>query len=283
MRACTASWWTETERPGGRRVAASAAWLIALTAAASWAAGCSSGSGSASADVATDTGAAGDVEGDAGDDATTGGPGADASPDATTAADTMAGPDGAGGDDDPSLHAAQFGDCEAVGWLEVTLGDAALRVHYGSGAWQLEAAGRTLAGPGGCGDVSPVRVAGQEPPMVDYLFGAFRFDMDVVGWHGTDGTGTAAVTRDGSAYEVRWTLVGDRGTAGVRFDTDASGRARISMVADAAPPGGVLTWREDGPDTGYFGLGAQVTGLNLRGRAYPLWTQEQGIGKWSWT
>lgn len=217
-----------------------------------------------------------------GGDATSGDVTTDGGADSPNDTATTPGNDSAATSDsvvEPIDVAAAIGDCDTSAWLETQVGAASLRVNYGTGEWQLEQHGHTLAGPGGCGDASPVQIAGDGDPYVEYILGAFQFDMATVGWHGTVAGGTASVTEETDAVELRWTLVDDLGTAGVRFSVDDAGHVRVTMVADGSPRGGIITWSEAGADTGYFGLGAQVAGLNLRGRAYPLWTQEQGIGK----
>ena len=69
-----------------------------------------------------------------------------------------------------------------------------------------------------------------------------------------------------------------------------AGESAASLVFAEGDAGGLLIeLRHDvqsaeyrvrcGADEAFFGLGTQVTSMNLRGRTYPLWTEEQGNGK----
>ena len=84
---------------------------------------------------------------------------------------------------------------------------------------------------------------------------------------------------DGSADRVtlRWQVDASGTEVALVFAPDATGN--LSVAVDA--PGfeaHELHW-EAGAEESYFGLGTQVFGMDLRGGTYPLWTQEQGLGK----
>jgi alpha-glucosidase len=79
---------------------------------------------------------------------------------------------------------------------------------------------------------------------------------------------------------LRWSAAGGPGgTIGLRFTRAAD--HFIDLAVESTIEGarvGELSWNV-GPAESFIGLGTQTTGMDLRGRRYRLWTQEQGIGK----
>ncbi|MGK0359382.1 MAG: alpha-glucosidase [Bradymonadia bacterium] len=111
-------------------------------------------------------------------------------------------------------------------------------------------------------------------PRVTNLFGAFRFDFQAV-----DETHPAAdpvITTD-TGLTFTW--------------PDAEVALHFEPYPGRGLWIGLQSAQEDGRADGgrfavqcraaehYYGLGTQVVGPDLRGRTYPLWTQEQGNGK----
>jgi alpha-glucosidase (family GH31 glycosyl hydrolase) len=166
----------------------------------------------------------------------------------------------------------------------LTRGDITLRPGR-DGGWSLTWAdtGRTLEAPPLCVDGQPALFAWSGRPAHEYGFGSFRFDWDdptgvtpvpVTGsffWdEGREARTLVAATADGGTVRLTFAFAGDDLDLSVQtFDADnnpsTDSAAGFTMAC--------------GPDSAYFGLGTQVTSMNLRGRSYPLWTQEQGIGK----
>jgi alpha-glucosidase (family GH31 glycosyl hydrolase) len=70
----------------------------------------------------------------------------------------------------------------------------------------------------------------------------------------------------------------DGAQAALRFSLTESGELRIAVDSDDETRSGRFAFNCT-DDEAFFGLGAQSVGMDLRGRTYPLWTQEQGIGK----
>lgn len=119
----------------------------------------------------------------------------------------------------------------------------------------------------------PVIETGQGEPTVVERFGAWRVGLDALTW--TAPAGDPTITGDPGQVRLFWP-----NGAGLRFSAHASGGLLVELVTPEAegPPAGTLRLA-CAADEGFFGLGTQVVGLDLRGRTYPLWTQEQGIGK----
>ena len=88
---------------------------------------------------------------------------------------------------------------------------------------------------------------------------------------------TALVEASDDRLALRW-QVDDAGTeAALVFALDATGHLQVAVEADGFEAF-ELHWAA-ADDESYFGLGTQVFGMDLRGGTYPLWTQEQGLGK----
>ncbi|MEZ4473691.1 MAG: glycoside hydrolase family 31 protein [bacterium] len=149
--------------------------------------------------------------------------------------------------------------------------------------WRVEVTGAawSVTPPGGD---APVLAAAADDALaltrgdarVQAAFGGFRIDL--VDLEDLTPVGPPAVSADPLGVSLRFDLA--EGAATLRFEDYADGALWIGLEAEGLPPevGGRLSFA-CGPDDGFFGLGTQVTGLDLRGRRYPLWTQEQGITK----
>ncbi|MGM0578789.1 MAG: TIM-barrel domain-containing protein [Myxococcota bacterium] len=159
-----------------------------------------------------------------------------------------------------------------------TLGGWSVDLAADGCTWTLTPPGSeqpVLQGPP-CAEAAPVALVASGTPSVTNMLGAFQIDLGPVTFREAGG-GPPELTSGAGWLEMRWsTGAGDR--AGLRFSTTAGGHLRIHVVGDGEIGGGRVRWLL-GTDEAWFGLGAQVTGLDLRGHLYPLWTQEQGIGK----
>ncbi len=143
-------------------------------------------------------------------------------------------------------------------------------VEVADGPWRVipPHGGDPVLSSGPCESGDPSIRLGSGEPEVQSGFGAFRVTLDTLTWTPIEAAGPA-IELDGDSLRLRW----ERGA--LSFTARDGGLfVAVETDADAAE----LSWF-CGRDDGYFGLGTQVTGLNLRGRTYPLFTQEQGIGK----
>ncbi|MCA9543324.1 MAG: hypothetical protein KC613_03010, partial [Myxococcales bacterium] len=81
------------------------------------------------------------------------------------------------------------------------------------------------------------------------------------------------------SLEVNGELLGPPRTgAFLSFSAADHGSLRVRLTAQGPADAVELPWG-CGADEGFFGLGTQVVGPDLRGHTFPLWTQEQGNGK----
>ncbi|MFP4597479.1 MAG: TIM-barrel domain-containing protein [Persicimonas sp.] len=166
-------------------------------------------------------------------------------------------------------------------------------VDSGGGAWSIrrsEDEEPVLSGPGTCddgtseADTSPIRLGSGEA-AVKNSFGNFDIDLfserASLEWLSAADASPEVDQSDGQLV-VRWPLEGDRGpdsAAELRFAPDGEENLSVSLSStDDALTSGELSM-DCQPDEAFFGLGSQATGMDLRGRTYPLWTQEQGNGK----
>lgn len=168
--------------------------------------------------------------------------------------------------------------------IEAMIGEFTVAADNASGAWVvLDAEGNeVLAGPTACGEESGVpllRVAEGEPLVVNQ-FGAFQIATEGAAtgivWQSPDGR--VSVDNDTPGQLTLEVQLLDGSTAALEFSSAEGGGLRV-----AVPGAGVEGPAEFGfrcaENEAFFGLGTQVIGMDLRGRKYPLWTQEQGIGK----
>lgn len=82
----------------------------------------------------------------------------------------------------------------------------------------------------------------------------------------------ARVDNQEGAPQLTWAI--DDGELALRFSAHGDGNLRIGIEAPGFTSG-MIRW-ESAEDEGFFGLGTQAFGMNLRGGRFPLWTQEQG-------
>jgi alpha-glucosidase len=136
------------------------------------------------------------------------------------------------------------------------------------GSWSAAHEDVLLQGPSPCGGV-PIRTMEGEP-SVRTAFGNFQIDVfaDSATWVDAKNV-RATVVEDGLNLDYELTngklaRLSLRDNGRFQVETDAPG-AEWSIACDA--------------NDSFFGLGSQVTGMDLRGRTYPLWTQEEGNGK----
>ena len=152
------------------------------------------------------------------------------------------------------------------------------------GSWSLERNGQVAAtGAATCDDAAPgARVAAGRPAfrsgfgntIVTMTGPASRLD-----WFAP--AGAVAVTAASSdAVTLSWPLAGaDGATLSLDYRLDEDGTLRVAMRSSlAGAETGEWSWESPAAER-FVGLGTQVTGMDLRGRTYRLWTQEQGIGK----
>lgn len=107
-------------------------------------------------------------------------------------------------------------------------------------------------------------------PRVTNLFGAFRFEFRTV--DEALPAGDPVITDDGGL-----TLAWPDADVALRFEAFPERGLWIGLQSESATGGRFAVGCS--PNEAYFGLGTQVIGPDLRGRTYPLWTQEQGNGK----
>jgi alpha-glucosidase (family GH31 glycosyl hydrolase) len=132
---------------------------------------------------------------------------------------------------------------------------------------------------GGALGGSPVWVGVGEPEVVTY-FGGFKIDLDVgITWFPVAPVAPQRrETRDG--LSLSWPVEGVDATASLVFSLVAGGDLRVALEVDgpAAVSAGAIALASDAGES-FFGLGTQSFAMDLRGGRFPLWTQEQGIGK----
>ncbi len=161
----------------------------------------------------------------------------------------------------------------------VNRGDGSIAVtppHGGDPIWEL---------PGPCTDPSrPSIRLGFGEPRVENDFGAFRITFDGRGseldFTGPIGGSPTIDESEEGRLRVSWRLLAG-GEASLVFSARSDRDLAVGLEYSGDREGdaaGEVAWA-CGADTAYFGLGTQATGMDLRGGDYPLWTQEQGIGK----
>lgn len=158
----------------------------------------------------------------------------------------------------------------------VEVGDWTLRLHYDDGSWTA-AKGEgdpVLAGPASC--ASPALRLYTGEPSVRAEFGNFRIQLEGdrvdTQWVAAE-LGVPLMTTSDGAVSLQY-RVGDETATLVFSPEDDDLRVRLEATADGAEIAFPC-----GPEESFFGLGTQVTGMDLRGGTYPLWTQEQGNSK----
>ena len=157
-----------------------------------------------------------------------------------------------------------------------------LTLRGGVGAWELVGPGGQLRGAPGCqereaGPVSGVRV-GLGEASVRSAFGNWRIRLRGLDWQELTGQG-AQVEARGEGAALVWPLRGSEHTVSLVFAPEGDEDLRVQLETTHPEATGGELQLECGPDESFFGLGTQVTGMDLRGGTYPMWTQEQGIDK----
>jgi alpha-glucosidase len=132
-------------------------------------------------------------------------------------------------------------------------------------------------------DAPALRVGIGEPSVMNDV-GSFRIGLEAatMRWYGPLG-GAPTIEADDERISITHRTL-DNGTFTISFSALADRDLIVatqwsgSALEDGAELAGELSWKCN-EDTAYFGLGTQATGMDLRGGTFPLWTQEQGIGK----
>lgn len=207
-----------------------------------------------------------------------------ASPDTFVSTDTGAQPtDTHTSDPDSAADAdpdARPSMCDAPeDWQSTTINGWSVSVDARDGAWRVaasEGGAVVLAGPGWCAQPDAVRVSDTGTPQVNAGFGAFQIFLNRgLTWSAaTAAPPTVAVDAQNKTISTRWAT--DQGE--IAFTIKAQGTEDLWIGLEGAQAAGELSMA-CAPDEAFFGLGTQATGMDLRGGSFPLWTQEQGIGK----
>ncbi len=162
---------------------------------------------------------------------------------------------------------------------------AGLSVSFaGDGSWSLaRGAELVTTGVATCDDANPGARVAAGTPAFRSGFGNTIVTMtgpaSRLTWLQPAGSATVeAATAD--AVTLRWPLAGAAGASlALRYALDEDGTLRVAMSSTLEGAAtGEWSWGSAAGER-FIGLGTQVTGMDLRGRVYRLWTQEQGIGK----
>ncbi|MFT4702519.1 MAG: alpha-glucosidase [Bradymonadia bacterium] len=198
--------------------------------------------------------------------------------------------------------------CDAAVAEPETFAVGAFEVRIASdGEWSVHRSGEALALIAGrrvCEDVDGDRQwgwrVGRGEPGVFNDYGAFDIELvpdndDLydnepnIEWFtatsaplavATDG-GVSILAQFGEHIVALEFSQGDGEDIRIGLASRAHGANDVEGDADVLPGGysvGELNWQLD-PESSFFGLGTQSFGMDLRGGRFPLWTQEQGIGK----
>ncbi|MFN7972180.1 MAG: glycoside hydrolase family 31 protein [Acidobacteriota bacterium] len=174
--------------------------------------------------------------------------------------------------------------------ISVAINGWTVTADAATGAWSVTPAGMTapvLSGPGTCDasgfGTSAARV-GWGAPRVENAFGAFRIRLEGQGaleWSSVCGS-FPRIAAGPATLAMTWTARPPSGPAvDVTVSFSGSGQRDLGIALSSSAPG--VTAGEIAmscsPSDAFFGLGTQAVGMDLRGHIYPLWTQEQGIGK----
>ena len=162
---------------------------------------------------------------------------------------------------------------------------AGLSVSFaGDGSWSLaRGAELVTTGVATCDDANPGARVAAGTPAFRSGFGNTIVTMtgpaSRLTWLQPAGSATVeAATAD--AVTLRWPLAGAaEASLALRYALDEDGTLRVAMSSTLEGAAtGEWSWGSAAGER-FIGLGTQVTGMDLRGRVYRLWTQEQGIGK----
>ena len=160
------------------------------------------------------------------------------------------------------------------------------------GAWSVTPAGgaqAVISAPAACTEVSENEVktslrVGRGEAHVRAQFGSFRITLegqpsDISWLEAAGAAGPSEVTADTIDIPVRWEGDGEPIVGSLVFSLTDNGDLEISTSTtdEEASAGEIQLDCREGE--GFFGLGTQAFGMNLRGGTFPLWTQEQGVDK----
>lgn len=168
------------------------------------------------------------------------------------------------------------------------IGDWRIEVDRGTGAYSILRPGdrlEVLSAPSLCGPEAAPLMAATGRPRVDAGAGQFRVDLNRgnILWVSSSMDAPPEVSSTPQRLELRLPLEeteeGPSGRVLLRFQGFDGDALSVTLHAeDSTVQGGGFSWSCQ-EDEAFFGLGTQVTGLDLRGRTFPLITQEQGLGK----
>jgi alpha-glucosidase (family GH31 glycosyl hydrolase) len=212
--------------------------------------------------------------------------GNDAAPDVADVADAVDASDGSAADTDldgdggTDVVEPPCSEPATDDFIPHAVGDWTVRVDPTTGAWSIAAphdsATAVLTSGPRCdeGAWNALATGFVGAPNVQSAFGSFRVVLTAgrnMQW--TQLTRPGGVVADGSdAVAIEFS-----DGAKLRFEARDDGNLSIALVADDFDGGQVRAGCR--ADESFFGLGSQSVEMDLRGRLYPLWTQEQGIGK----
>ena len=208
----------------------------------------------------------------------------DSGSDASGLADTSPDTSGEGSGDGSAAVAPT--ECEGNAQVALaTISSGTLSVRFDErGGWELSESGeRRVSGPATCDDLAPGARVAAGTPAFRSGFGNTIVTMtgpaSRLTWFRPAGAATVEAANDASVT-LRWPLAdGGGATIALRYSLDEDGTLRVAMLS-TLPDAETGEWSWATPaDDRFVGLGTQVTGMDLRGRTYRLWTQEQGIGK----
>lgn len=88
----------------------------------------------------------------------------------------------------------------------------------------------------------------------------------------------ATVTQQEAGWAIRFTR-GDTVSATLRIGVDAEGRLELRLQNDATSHNRIWLRLAAQPEDHIYGCGEQFSYFDLRGKPFPLWTSEQGVGR----
>lgn len=157
--------------------------------------------------------------------------------------------------------------------FEGSVGDWAVTVDE-DGRWMIESSdgSQRIIGLPSCGAEEPPARLGTGHPDVRAGFGAFDIDPAAIDWEAV--TGPLLVAQQDENVVIDWL----DSEASLVFRPTDHGAIQIELETGSEATAGEFGW-SCAADEAFFGLGAQTAGMNLRGRTFPMWVQEQGNGK----
>lgn len=88
----------------------------------------------------------------------------------------------------------------------------------------------------------------------------------------------ASVTKQRTGWTIHFTR-GDAVSATLIIDTDAAGRLQLRLQNEASSHNRIWLRLAAQPEDHIYGCGEQFSCFDLRGKPFPLWTSEQGVGR----